>query len=402
MRRLVIEADGGSRGNPGPAAYGAVVLDGVTGEVLVELADAIGIATNNVAEYEGLLAGLRAATQVDPEARIEARLDSKLVVEQMRGGWAIRNSRLKELALQARALAPVDRVTYQWVPRARNARADALANRALDAQAARKPARIEVWHAGGPDATGDEADLWVDAAQAKAAVDEGEPEPLGSRGWPPADMGTPSSLILVRHGVTAQSLEHRFSGFGGADPDLIDVGREQAGAAAEELLRRGGADVVVCSPMNRARQTAEIIAERLGLPKPVGIPGLAESRFGEWDSMTFAEVGKLWPAELERWLGSTDYPPPGGESFEQVRHRADAARVALLEQFPEQRIVAVSHVTPIKALVQVVLGAPPASTFRVALPPCSLSTMSWWQDGISVAHGIGEVGHLHGLIHEWV
>ncbi|HSO05193.1 MAG TPA: hypothetical protein VLQ92_11975, partial [Candidatus Limnocylindrales bacterium] len=61
MRHLVIEADGGSRGNPGPAAYGAVVLDGRTGEILVELADYLGIATNNVAEYEGVTAGLAAA-----------------------------------------------------------------------------------------------------------------------------------------------------------------------------------------------------------------------------------------------------------------------------------------------------------------------------------------------------
>ena len=81
MRKLIIEADGGSRGNPGPAAYGAVVLDGRTGEVLVELADFLGTQTNNVAEYEGVTAGLAAAHEIDPQAQVEARLDSKLVVE---------------------------------------------------------------------------------------------------------------------------------------------------------------------------------------------------------------------------------------------------------------------------------------------------------------------------------
>ena len=73
MRHLVIEADGGSRGNPGPAAYGAVVLDADTGEILVELADYLGEQTNNVAEYEGVTAGLAAAREIDPEAMIEAR-----------------------------------------------------------------------------------------------------------------------------------------------------------------------------------------------------------------------------------------------------------------------------------------------------------------------------------------
>ncbi len=148
MRHLVIEADGGSRGNPGPAAYGAVVLDARTGEILVELADYLGIQTNNVAEYEGVTAGLVAAQEIDPEARIEARLDSKLVVEQLSGGWAIKNAKLRELALRAKALAPPDRVRFTWVPRAQNKRADALANQSLDAAAAGRPAKIERWNRG--------------------------------------------------------------------------------------------------------------------------------------------------------------------------------------------------------------------------------------------------------------
>ena len=88
-RRVLIEADGGSRGNPGPAAYGAVLKDAVTGEVLAEDGTTIGVATNNVAEYSGLLAGLRLAAALDPTARVEVRMDSKLVVEQMSGRWKI-------------------------------------------------------------------------------------------------------------------------------------------------------------------------------------------------------------------------------------------------------------------------------------------------------------------------
>jgi ribonuclease HI len=133
-QRLVVEADGGSRGNPGPAGYGAVVRDASTGEVLEEVAAAIGRATNNVAEYSGLLAGLRAAAELDPDA-VEVRMDSKLVVEQMSGRWQIKHEDMRRLAREARAALPADRVTYTWIPRERNAHADRLANAAMDAAA---------------------------------------------------------------------------------------------------------------------------------------------------------------------------------------------------------------------------------------------------------------------------
>jgi ribonuclease HI/rhodanese-related sulfurtransferase len=134
-RRLVVEADGGSRGNPGPAGFGAVVREAGTGEVLDEVAAAIGVATNNVAEYSGLLAGLRAAAEIDPAASVEVRMDSKLVVEQMSGRWKIKHEDMRRLALQARDVLPAAQVTYTWVPRARNAHADRLANAAMDAAA---------------------------------------------------------------------------------------------------------------------------------------------------------------------------------------------------------------------------------------------------------------------------
>lgn len=473
-RRLVVEADGGSRGNPGPAAYGALVRDGRTGEVLVELADFLGTETNNVAEYEGVTAGLTAAREIDPEAQVEARLDSKLVVEQLSGGWAIKNARLRQLALRAKAVLPVEQVRFTWVPRSENHRADALANRALDAAAAGRPARIDVWHRGAGD-----ADPYVDAAEhigeqaaAEAIADsEAAEEPAGAGteayvagrrgvaavrealrasradeaapgdsadpsaagtppetgagaatgagmgdaaeaaaeahggtrriiGWSRADLGTPTTLVLVRHGVTQQSVEHRFSGLNGFDPPLIELGRRQAEAAAEELGRRGEPDILVCSPLRRTHETAQIIAQRLGMPEPVVVPGLAEADFGEWDSLTFGEVKEGWPEELAAWLASTEVAPPGGESFTAVRRRVDAARLELIDRFPRQRVVAVSHVTPIKVLVQQVLEAPAASAYRFELAPCSMTTLAWWADGISTMFGMGEVGHLHGVLHE--
>jgi ribonuclease H / adenosylcobalamin/alpha-ribazole phosphatase len=139
-RRLVVEADGGSRGNPGPAGYGAVVRDAATGEVLAEVSDSLGLATNNVAEYSGLIAGLRAAAGIARGANVEVRMDSKLVVEQMSGRWQIKHPAMRPLAAQARqAAGALGRVSYTWVPRSRNAHADRLANQAMDA-AARDPA----------------------------------------------------------------------------------------------------------------------------------------------------------------------------------------------------------------------------------------------------------------------
>ncbi|MFD8015944.1 reverse transcriptase-like protein, partial [Streptomyces sp. NPDC059762] len=133
MRELVVEADGGSRGNPGPAGYGAVVLDPATGETLAEAAEYIGVATNNVAEYKGLIAGLRAALDLAPDATVRVRMDSKLVVEQMSGRWKIKHPDMKPLAAEAARAFPADRVHYEWIPRERNKHADRLANEAMDA-----------------------------------------------------------------------------------------------------------------------------------------------------------------------------------------------------------------------------------------------------------------------------
>ena len=139
MTRLVVEADGGSRGNPGLAGYGAVVRDARTGEVLAEVSEPIGHATNNVAEYSGLVAGLRAAGKLAPGADTEVRMDSRLVVEQMSGRWKIKHPNLRQLATQAsQAARALGRVTYVWVPRERNTHADRLANQAMDSMARRR------------------------------------------------------------------------------------------------------------------------------------------------------------------------------------------------------------------------------------------------------------------------
>ncbi|WP_062378470.1 bifunctional RNase H/acid phosphatase [Demequina pelophila] len=131
-RTLIIEADGGSRGNPGPAGFGAAVKDGATGAVLAERAGYVGHATNNVAEYRGLIAGLEAARAIDPDARLDVRMDSKLVVEQMSGRWKVKHPDMKPLAARAQQLVAGAQVEYAWIPRERNKLADRLANEAMD------------------------------------------------------------------------------------------------------------------------------------------------------------------------------------------------------------------------------------------------------------------------------
>ena len=130
--KLVVHVDGGARGNPGPAAVG-VVVSTPDGEVLDEMGQVIGVATNNVAEYRGLVAGLEKAVELAvPE--VEVISDSELLVKQMTGEYRIKNEALRELSLQAARLArQIGKVSYRAVRREHNELADRLVNEALDA-----------------------------------------------------------------------------------------------------------------------------------------------------------------------------------------------------------------------------------------------------------------------------
>jgi len=369
--RLIVEADGGSRGNPGPAAYGAVVRDAETGQVLAERAEYIGIDTNNVAEYRGLIAGLTAAQEIDPDATVEARLDSKLVVEQLSGRWKIKHPSMRPLALRAREIMPADRVTYTWVPRERNKHADRLANEALDA-AARGQTWSETTSNAAPDGE----------SQEEPFVDEAEIEPPAEKlvGWD-IGLGTPTTTLLLRHGETAHTVRKLFSGSGGADPPLVENGRAQAAAAAAALTDRG-ITAVVSSPMRRTRETAETVAGAIGLPVRE-IDELRECAFGEWEGHTFAEVRERWPDELDAWLSSPSVAPPGGESFDAVGRRVRRARDKVLARYPEGTVLLVSHVTPIKTLVRLSLGAPTSSLYRMELSAASMTEIQWYSNGFA-------------------
>ncbi len=382
-RRLVVEADGGSRGNPGPAGYGALVADAQTGEVLAELHDSLGTTTNNVAEYSGLLAALRAAGDLAPGADVEVRMDSKLVVEQMSGRWKIKDPGLRELATSARQAADrLGRITYTWVPRSNNKRADRLANQAMDAAQGKS--------GDAPGQPGADSDAGGGRAEVPRTVGASAGTPGAGRGWGQA-RGQATTTLLLRHGATPLSAERRFAGRG--DIPLTDDGRRQAAAAAARLRERGGIDVIVTSPLRRARRTAEAVAEASGAPLVVD-DDLVEADFGTWEGLSFAEASAKSPEEMTAWLGSADAAPPGGESFADVARRVLRALDRLLEAYPERTVVLVSHVTPIKTLLCRALLAPPAALFRIHLDVASLSRVDWFADGPALVRSMNDTAHL--------
>ncbi|MEU4655842.1 bifunctional RNase H/acid phosphatase [Streptomyces sp. NPDC023723] len=439
MREFVVEADGGSRGNPGPAGYGAVVRDAASGETLAETAEYLGVATNNVAEYRGLLAGLRAARELDPAARVRVRMDSKLVVEQMSGRWKIKHPDMKPLATEARSVFPPDRVTYEWIPRASNKHADRLANEAMDAGA-----RGERWSPSGSTAeldSGDRGDRGdsggsgggtavadagaakavadgdaakvveqavadgdaaqvveqavADAGSVQAVADVGAAQAVAAApGWGPPDLGAPATFVLLRHGETPLTPQKRFSGSGGSDPALSDIGRGQAEKVAASLARRGTVQAIVASPLARTRETAAIVAARLGLDVTVE-EGLRETDFGAWEGLTFGEVRDRWPDDLNAWLASPAAEPTGGgESFAATGARIAATRDKLAAAYAGRTVLLVSHVTPIKTFVQLALGAPPEALFRMELSAASLSVVAHYADGGASVRLFNDTSHL--------
>lgn len=384
---VVVEADGGSRGNPGPAGYGAVVRDASTGAVLAERKGGLGTATNNVAEYTGLLEGLRAAAALGAEV-VEVRMDSQLAVEQMSGRWKIKNAVLRPLAAEAAAVASgFARVGYTWIPRAENTHADRLANEAMDEQAGLRSA------------PGSAPESAPDAAGSLPAEDPALPDvrPAPAR-WSGAQ-GAPTRLFLLRHGQTAMSVDRRYSGRG--DVELTDRGRAQAAAAGKRLsglvkATEAGPVPVVCSPLRRTLATGQAVAAALGTE--VGThDGLIETDFGDWEGLTFLEAAGRDPELHRSWLSDTSVPPPGGESFDTVLGRVREARDDLLARYAGRSVVVVSHVTPIKTLLRLGLGAGPEVLFRLHLDLASLSIVEFYPDGNASVRLVNDVSHLEAL-----
>lgn len=370
--------DGGSRGNPGVAGSGSVVYD-ASGETLGEIAYVVGKkSTNNVAEYYGLIRGLEACAQIGA-THVDVFMDSKLVVEQMTGRWKIKHPDMQKLAREARDLASsFEKVTYTWVPRAKNKKADELSNVAMDA-AARGDAPGIVKGTG----------VWVGQKTGEPeGVDKPSHQTASPAHWAGSDAPR-TRFILLRHGQTQHSAEHRFSGT--SDPELTNTGRDQARRAAGALQGFGRIDAIVASPQACAQQTAEYVAETLGLDIATD-EGLRELNFGDFEGLTRDEVIAKNADAFETWQSSPNNAPPSGESLTAFHRRVTRARLKLQERYEGQTVLLVTHMTPVKSIVRQALGVNADLFKHLFLDLASISVVDFYGD-YGVVRCVNDVAH---------
>ncbi|WP_168581650.1 bifunctional RNase H/acid phosphatase [Gephyromycinifex aptenodytis] len=390
-RRLIVEADGGSRGNPGVAGYGALVRD-ETGRAVRELAAPLGKASNNVAEYTGLIVGLQAAREfADGQVvEVDVRLDSKLLVEQMSGRWKIKHADMARLAQQAREIVAELRqaggsVSFTWIPRAQNKDADALSNEGMDGHHVDR--RPEQSPSPGAEDEADEASELVPAPQ---------PLPRGKRS---PDMGEAMRIVLVRHGVTDFTTAGRLDGRGGRNPELSAEGLRQARAVGAGLRAFLGDTVsdarVITSQLARAAQTGAAIGAVIGL-RPSVDPDWDEIDFGDWDGKLVSELMTSHGADLARLREDANFRAPGGESHADLRLRVQAAFDRLITDASgaAETIIVVTHRSPIGEVLAQVLGMAPVGTWRLGISPASITSIRRWNDGEMLVEFVNDTAHL--------
>jgi probable phosphoglycerate mutase len=379
---LIIEADGGSRGNPGPSGSGAVVIDASTGLVIREISLFIGTATNNVAEYNALKAAILEVRRISTDARVSVRMDSKLVIEQMTGNWKVKHPDMRSLVIEIQGLVRDLDIDFQWIPREENHRADALANRAMDEEATRT--------------------VDTSAALAHASVAEFNTErPSSVRA--PGHVDAPlTTVILVRHGRTHLTESKKISGRGGENPHLSELGREDAHRVARALGAIGTSgqyaylsppSAIISSPIQRTVDTANIISNVLGLSVTLE-EDVAEISFGEWDGLTSDEVAKAWPDQWEAWRGSWTESPPGGESLVEFDERVMRARKKLVEQHAGSTVVVVAHVMPIRGFTRYAFDAGISAYWTTQVAPCSMTILRFWGEQAAEVVTVNETNHL--------
>ncbi len=208
-------------------------------------------------------------------------------------------------------------------------------------------------------------------------------------------------LILVRHGETIANREYRY--IGARDDPLSEHGQAQALQLAEALAVLPVA-AVYSSPLQRTYNTAAPVAARHGLEVQT-LDDLREINFGAWEGLSHAEVVARSPEDaqqLRTWEQSASIAPPGGESFEAVQERVCAAVERLAQAHPDQAIVLVSHVGPIKALLCAALGASLASALRIFLDPATISVVDWQQRGYATVRLVNSHAHLGWLQARWM
>ncbi|WP_175934678.1 bifunctional RNase H/acid phosphatase [Corynebacterium sp. Marseille-P4321] len=377
--RVELYCDGGSRGNPGVAGSGAVLYD-EHGDTLAEVAYVVGKkASNNVAEYHGLIRGLEAARDLGA-TEVDVHMDSKLVVEQMTGRWKIKHPDMQKLAVEARKLAgEFGNVTYTWVPRAKNKKADELSNVAMDAAArGDAPGIVE--------GTG----VVKGAEVAPAGVDkQAKPTKETSRKAPWAE-GPRTRFVLLRHGQTEHSKDMRFSG--SSDPELTETGKQQAARAAEALTQFAGIDAIVASPRRRAQQTAQAATDALGFETFDTVEDFREIDFGAFEGLTRDEAIAKDPDAFDHWQSSPNNAPPEGESITSFHRRVTRARLKLQERYEGKTVLVVTHMMPIKSVVRQALGSNAESLQHFFLDLASITVVEFYGD-YGVVRCFNDVAH---------
>lgn len=213
--------------------------------------------------------------------------------------------------------------------------------------------------------------------------------PAGAAAWT-GQAGTPTRLLLLRHGQTELSVQRRYSGHG--DPELTPLGHAQAAGAAARIANVPDVAAVLTSPLRRARQTAALVAEATGAPLHVR-ERLVETDFGAWEGLTFAEARARDPQLHAEWLGSEEVAPPEGESFAAVGRRVAAELGELLQEYPGATLVLVTHVTPIKMLLRDALQGGPSVLYRLHLDLAALSIVDFYPDGGASVRLVNDTNH---------
>lgn len=366
---IYLYADGASRGNPGPAAYGVHIAD-EGGKTIADFGEALGIATNNQAEYAAVIAGLRYLSTTSYR-QVFIRMDSKLVIEQLAGRWKIKNSQLRELADQAMVLLADFEYHLEWIPREENNKADANANSALD--------------------SGD----FSSASQVYLELSSIQPRSIRA----PRQYIEPTTIVVVRHGHTINTEKNLISGGDGTDPELSQLGLLEAEGAAGEIPRLlsqfalPGAAAVVHSPMLRTTQTAEIIAKQLGVDT-VADTRLKEIGFGDWEMLEMAMLETDAVELVAAWRGSLTVRPPKGESVLDMQSRVWESLSDIIENYRGSTAIVSTHMMPTRAFAAAAMKGSENVYFNINSSPGGISIYRFFGMEFAEIFTINYCAHL--------
>ena len=365
---LVLFADGASRGNPGPASLGAVLVR--DGEEIARICKPLGVRTNNFAEYSAVIAGLEYVIEHGLEKNLLIRMDSKLVVEQLSGRWKIKHPDLMELAKVARGLLRQLDAKLEWIPRELNFLADEAANQALDG-------------------------LVEESAPILSSGQHASVQPLSIRA--PRVSSEPTVVYVIRHGHTSSTESKLISG-SLDDPELSELGKLEAVAAARaiaELSKRFELEkprLIAHSDMKRTTQTAQAISKELSTPTRAD-SRLREISFGDWEGRSMQEL-EGDSSITDSWRGSVSKKPPAGESVLDLETRVLRSLTDLVAEHTGSSFAIVSHMMPLRTIAKRALGSSSASHWSLQFAPGSVSVYRFFGEELAEVFCLNSCEHL--------